>query len=466
MGTTGEGRAVVDLPLVFLYFSHVASISPIFAVLLKYRFFIYMKQSTLFTKTRKDAPKDEVSKNAELLIRAGYIHKEMAGVYSFLPLGLRVLNNINQIIREEMNAIGGQELSLTALQDKKLWETTGRWDDKAVPIWFKTTLQNGTELGLGMTHEEPITQIMTEYVSSYRDLPIYAYQFQTKFRNEARAKSGIMRGHEFMMKDMYSFSRDEAEHAAFYERARAAYVTIFKRLGIGEKTHPTFASGGMFSKFSEEFQTESEAGEDLIYFDPASGKAFNKEIIENAEIAEGILAEMKIARADLVEKKTIEVGNIFNLSTKFSEPLGLTYLNEKGEKKPVIMGCYGLGPSRVMGTIVEVLSDANGIVWPNSVAPFKVHLVALYDKEGKSGAVGVAAEKLYTDLLKLKVDVLFDDRDLRPGEKFADSDLIGIPLRVVVSEKNIAAGVIETKERATGKVSKITEQELLKFFHE
>ena len=423
-----------------------------------------MKQSTLFTKTRKDAPKDEVAKNAQLLIRAGYIHKEMAGVYSFLPLGLRVLNNINTIIREEMNAIGGQEVALTALQDKRVWEKTGRWDDAVVDVWFKTALKNGSELGLGVTHEEPLTQVMTEYVSSYRDLPIYAYQFQTKFRNETRAKSGIMRGREFLMKDLYSFSRTDAEHKEFYEKVRAAYVTIFQRLGIGEKTHVTFASGGMFSKFSEEFQTESEAGEDIIFVDPKSGKAFNKEILEDAKVAEGILAEMNISRGDLVEKKSIEVGNIFNLGTKFSEPLELTYSNEKGEKMPVIMGSYGLGPSRVMGTIVEVLSDANGIVWPTSVAPFKVHLVALYDKEGKAGKVATAADKLYADLLKMKVEVLYDDRDLRPGEKFADSDLIGIPLRIVVSEKNSLDGVVEVKERATGKVSKISEQELLKIF--
>ncbi len=423
-----------------------------------------MKQSTLFTKTRKDAPKDEIAKNAQLLIRAGYIHKEMAGVYSFLPLGLRVLNNINTVIREEMNAIGGQELSLTALQDKKTWEQTGRWDDAVVDVWFKTVLKNGSELGLGVTHEEPLTQIMSEYVSSYRDLPIYAYQFQTKFRNETRAKSGIMRGREFLMKDLYSFSKNDIEHKAFYEKVRAAYITIFKRLGIGDKTYVTFASGGMFSKFSEEFQTESDAGEDIIYVDLSSGKAFNKEILDDAAAAESMLAELKITRADLIEKKSIEVGNIFNLGTKFSEPLGLTYLNEKGEKMPVIMGSYGLGPSRVMGTIVEVLSDDKGIVWPESVAPFAVHLVALYDKDGQSGKVAAAANKLYEDLTHSNVEVLFDDRDLRPGEKFADSDLIGIPLRIVVSEKNLADGVVEIKERQSGKVSKITEDELLKLF--
>jgi prolyl-tRNA synthetase len=414
-----------------------------------------MRQSQLFTKTRKEAPKDEVSKNAQLLIRAGYIHKEMAGVYSFLPLGLRVLEKITGVIREEMNAIGGQEMSMTALQDSELWKKTDRWDDAKVDIWFKTTLKNGTEVGLGITHEEPLTQIMSEYVSSYRDLPIYAYQFQTKFRNETRAKSGIMRGREFLMKDLYSFSRDEKEHAAFYAKAREAYVKTFKRLGIGEKTHATFAAGGIFSKYSEEFQTESEAGEDLIYIDSKSGKAFNKEVLTDE-----VLAEMKVNRADLVEKKAIEVGNIFNLGTKFSEPLGLTYLNENGEKSPVIMGCYGLGPSRVMGTIVEVLSDANGIVWPKSVAPFAVHLVALHDKEGKKGTVGQAADELYSDLTNRGFEVLYDDRELRAGEKFADSDLIGIPLRIVVSEKNLAEGKLEIKHRASGKVEKISEAEL------
>jgi prolyl-tRNA synthetase len=418
-----------------------------------------MLQSKLFTKTRKEAPKDEVAKNAELLIRAGYIHKEMAGVYSFLPLGLRVLNKIEHVIREEMNAIGGQELSMTALQDKTLWEKTGRWDDAKVDNWFKTVLKNGSEVGLGITHEEPLTKIMTEYVSSYRDLPIYAYQFQTKFRNETRAKSGIMRGREFLMKDLYSFSRDEKEHAEFYAKARDAYMKIFKRLGLADRTHVTFASGGIFSTFSEEFQTESDAGEDIIYVDEKSGRALNKEVLSDET-----LAELGIDRAHLVEKKSIEVGNIFNLGTTFSDALGLTYITEKGETKPVVMGSYGMGPSRVMGTIVEVLSDENGIVWPAAVAPFAVHVVALYDKEGKSGMVASAADELYSDLTKRGIEVLYDDRDLRPGEKFADSDLIGIPIRIVVSEKNLAEGKLEIKHRATGKIEKISEADLEKVF--
>jgi prolyl-tRNA synthetase len=409
-----------------------------------------MKQSQLFTKTRKEAPKDEVSKNAELLIRAGYIHKEMAGVYAFLPLGLRVLNNIVQVIREEMNAIGGQEISLTALQDKNLWEKTDRWDDEKVDNWFKTKLKNGSEVGLGITHEEPLTQIMAEYVKSFRDLPIYAYQFQTKFRNETRAKSGIMRGREFLMKDLYSFSPDEKAHADFYNSAREAYKKIFNRLGIGEKTHVTFASGGIFSKYSEEFQTESEVGEDTIYIDTKSGKAINKEVLSDE-----VLADLGIDQKDLVEKKAIEAGNIFNLGTKFSDALGLTYLNDKGEKKPVVMGSYGIGPSRAMGIIAEVLSDENGLVWPKEIAPFRVHLISLGEKAKPE------AEKLYADLMKKGIEVLFDDRDARPGEKFADSDLIGIPTRVVMSEKTMAENVLEVKDRKSGEVKKISVEEFI-----
>ncbi len=397
-----------------------------------------MLQSHLFTKTRKEAPKDEVSKNAELLIRAGYIHKEMAGAYSFLPLGLRVIKNIQEIVRQEMNAVGGQEVNLTALQDKNLWEKTGRWDDKVVDNWFKTELKNGTEVGLGFSHEEPLTQILSEYVSSYRDLPVSIYQFQTKFRNELRAKSGIMRGREFSMKDMYSFSRTEEEHTKIYESIKGAYVNVFKRVGLGAVTYPTFASGGVFSKYSEEFQTVSEAGEDLIYIDEKKGIAVNKEVL-----VPDVLNELGIDQASLVEKKAIEVGNIFNLGTRFSEPLDLKFVDEKGEKQTVIMGCYGIGISRLMGTIVEALSDERGIVWPAAVAPFTIHLVRLGDSDG----VREKTDKLYKALSAKGISVLCDDRDLRPGEKFADSDLIGIPWRVVVSEKTVGE-TYEVKERA------------------
>jgi prolyl-tRNA synthetase len=263
-----------------------------------------------------------------------------------LPLGLRVMNNIVGIIREEMNQLGGQEVQLTALQEKSLWEKTGRWSDAVVDNWFKTKLKNDTEVGLGFTHEEPLTALLKGYVSSYRDVPKYVYQFQKKFRNESRAKSGIMRGREFLMKDLYSFSPDIESHNLFYEQAQRAYKTIFERVGLGDITYLTTASGGSFSKFSHEFQTVTDAGEDIIYIDEKAKTAVNKEILEDA--------------TGLTEKKAVEVGNIFTLGTRFSEPLELTYTDAEGNIKPVIMGCYGIGIERLMGTVAEVLSDAKG----------------------------------------------------------------------------------------------------------
>jgi len=406
-----------------------------------------MRQSQLFTKTRREAPKDEVAKNAQLLIRAGFINKEMAGVYSYLPLGLRVLNKIVGIIREEMDAIGGQEVSLTALQDKKNWEATNRWDDKVVDNWFKTAIKNGTELGLGFTHEEALTALMKDHIRSFRDLPVAAYQFQTKFRNEARAKSGIMRGREFLMKDLYSFCRDQKEQDAFYEKAKQAYVRVFDRLGLGAETYITFASGGSFSKYSHEFQTLTEAGEDIIYIHEKKKIAVNKEVLNDE-----VLKDLGIKKEELVEKKAVEVGNIFSLGTRFSEPLGLVYTNEEGKPAPVVMGSYGIGPGRVMGTIVEVHADEKGLVWPESVAPFQVHLIAIFDKAGK---VKVEAENLYKKLTDKGVEVLFDDRDTTAGEKFGDSDLIGIPKRIVVSEKTLSNNEVETKDRLTGGIEMV-----------
>lgn len=401
-----------------------------------------MRQSQLFTKTVKQAPKDEVAKNAELLIRAGFVHKEMAGVYSFLPLGLRVLNKIIAIIREEMNAVGGQEVLLSSLQEKGLWEKTDRWDDEKVDVWFKTMLKNGTELGLGSTHEEPMTRLLSQHINSYRDLPVLAYQFQTKFRNETRAKSGIMRVREFIMKDLYSCARSEEEHARIYADVRAAYIRIFERVGLGAHTYATFASGGIFSKYSEEFQTVSDAGEDLIYVDEASGQALNKEVLTDE-----VLADLGLDRSKLVEKKSIEVGNIFTLGTKFSEPLGLRFRDEKGEERPVLMGCYGIGPGRVMGTIVETLSDEQGMVWPEAVAPFQVHLISLGQDE--------QAETVYRELIGAGIEVLYDDRDLRAGEKFAESDLLGIPYRVIVGKRSVESGEAEVKLRKDGAVESV-----------
>jgi len=404
-----------------------------------------MKQSHLFTKTRREAPKDEVSKNAQLLIRAGYIHKEMAGAYDFLPLGLRVLNKIVGIIREEMLKIGGEEVYMTALQDRAKWEMTDRWDVKKVDIWFKTKLQNDTELGLGFTHEEPITSILKDHIRSYKDLPRAVFQFQNKFRNETRAKSGILRGREFLMKDLYSFNIDEKTHEEYYEAAKMAYKIIYDRLGIGGDTYVTFALGGTFSKYSHEFQTLCEAGEDVIYVDEAKKLAVKKEVLNDE-----VLKDLGLKREDLKERKAIEVGNIFNLGTKFSSALGLNYKDEKGESKPVIMGCYGIGPSRVMGTIAEVWSDEKGLVWPESVAPFGVHLIVLNSADSK---VKDAADLLYRSLTSKGVEVLYDDRDCSAGEKFGDADLIGIPWRYVISEKTLASDSVEVKDRKTGTVT-------------
>jgi len=398
-----------------------------------------MRQSHLFTKTRKEAPKDETAKNAKLLIRGGFIHKEMAGVYSYLPLGLRVLEKIVGVIREEMNAVGGQEISMTALQDKNVWDKTNRWSNEIVDVWFKTKLKSGSEVGLSFTHEEPLTALMKEYVQSYKDLPKYVYQFQTKFRNEERAKSGIMRTREFLMKDLYSFSKDAKEHEKFYESAKKAYEKIFARIGLGDKTFVTFASGGSFSKYSHEFQTITDAGEDLIYVDEKKKIAINKEVYTDE-----VIKDLGLNKKDIVEMKASEVGNIFSLGTKFSDAFDLKYVDEKGEKKPVIMGSYGIGPGRVMGTIVETLSDDKGIVWPKSVAPFAVHLIAISSENGNALK---EAEKIYEALTKADVEVLFDDRDIRAGEKFADADLIGIPLRMVVSDKTLEKGKVELKER-------------------
>ena len=413
-----------------------------------------MKQSALLTKTRKDIPKDEVSKNAILLTRAGYVNKEIAGVYSYLPLGLRVLNKINNIVREEMNAIGGQELFLTALQDSESWKATDRWDAQKVNIWFKTKLLNDTELGLAFTHEEPLTALMKSHIRSFRDLPVYPYQIQTKFRNEARAKSGIMRGREFLMKDLYSFSKDEKEHNAFYEKAKKAYKKVFERVGLGDITYITFASGGSFSKYSHEFQTVTPAGEDTIHVCEKCLVAVNNEVIKEQSVCP------ECGNKKLVEKYASEVGNIFTLGTKFSEPLGLFYTNEKGEKNPVFMGSYGIGPGRVMGTAVEVFSDDKGIIWPKSIAPFQVHLVEISENSGK---VKKSSEDLYKKLENAGIEVLYDDRDCRPGEKFADSDLLGIPLRIVISEKNLKDKVLEIKHRANGKVEMIKEENILTF---
>lgn len=398
-----------------------------------------MRFSKSFVKTLRSAPKDETARGAQYLSRAGYVHKELAGVYDYLPLGLRVLDNIKAIVREELNKIGCEEVLMSTLQKPEPWQKTDRWDIEKMDVWFRTELAAGGELGLAPTHEEPFTEMMKTYISSYKDLPVYAYQIQTKFRNELRAKSGIMRTREFIMKDLYSFSADIESHDEFYHQAEQAYKKIYERLGLGDDTFQTFASGGVFSKYSHEFQTIVGVGEDTIYFNQDKSVVLNEEVLNDE-----VLAELGVKREELQSAKAAEVGNIFTLKTKYSAPLGLEYMDKDGKKQPVIMGCYGIGISRVMGVIAEKFADDKGLVWPENVAPYKYQLIAIGEEGTK------AAEKFYA---KYANETLYDDRDLRPGEKFADAELMGMPYRVVISDKTLQDGKIEITDRRTGEVT-------------
>lgn len=411
-----------------------------------------MRLSQLFTKTSKTVPADETARNAQLLIQAGFIHKEMAGVYAYLPLGKMVLHNISQIVREEMNAIGGNEVWMTVLQPKDIWEKTDRWDDKKVDNWFKTKLANGTELGVGLTHEEPITDMLHDFATSYKDYPIYIYQIGTKFRNELRAKSGLMRGREFLMKDLYSFSRTQKEHDDFYEKAAEAYLKVYDRLGLGDITYRTYASGGIFSKFSDEFQTLSDIGEDTIYLHEGKRVGVNKEVYNDE-----VLEHLGLKKEELVEKRAVEVGNIFPLGSKYSDALDLYYTDEQGQQQSLIMGCYGIGVSRLMGLLAEHFADEKGLVWPEAVAPAKVYIARL----GDEAEVKKQADELYDRLTQSGTQVLYDDRDLRAGQKFADADLLGIPYRVVISDKTAASGVYEVKARTSDQSENLNAEDLL-----
>lgn len=414
-----------------------------------------MRQSQLFTKTRKTAPKDEVAKNAQLLIRAGYIHKEMAGVYAYLPLGLRVVENIKRIVREEMDRIGGSEIIMTTLQRKELWERTDRWDDEKVDVWFKSELKAGGEVGFGWSHEEPITDMMRNFIASYRDLPAFVYQFQTKLRNELRAKSGIMRGREFVMKDMYSYAASEDDHKKFYDATIEAYHRVFARAGLGDRTFLTFASGGAFTKFSHEFQTVSDVGEDTVYLHREKKLAINEEVLQD-----DVLESLGVKRDELEKVTSIEVGNIFSFGGMKSEQLDLHFKDESGESKAVILGSYGIGITRLMGAVAEIFADEKGLVWPKELAPFKVHLVSITNGNEQ---VVKEADRFYEQLNENGIEVLYDDRDLRAGEKFADSDLLGIPLRIVISEKTMSAGGAEVVERANGSSKLVPESGIIEY---
>ena len=418
-----------------------------------------MLQSQLFTKTIKETPKDEQSINAKLLIKAGFVDKLMAGVYSYLPLGLLVLKKIENIIRQEMNAIGGQEVLLPALHPKEVWQKTDRWK---YPEMFKIKNRVGKDFSLGWTHEEIITPLVKKFVKSYsKDLPVYVYQFQTKFRDELRAKSGLLRGVEFPMKDLYSFHRDEKDLDNYYEKVKKAYFTIFKRCGLEKQTFLTLASGGAFSKYSHEFQTVTPHGEDEIYFCPKCKIAVNKELIEQEH---NQCPECKSRNLEV--KKAIEVGNIFKLQDKFSRPFNFTIKNERGEEKTIVMGCYGIGLSRAMGAIVEVCHDDKGIIWPREVAPFQVHLIEIGPdaRKGRGSDRSVGAKKIYEDLIKAGIEVLYDDRnDKSVGEKFADADLIGIPLRIVISERTLSKNCVEMKKRDERAIKLIKSSQVEKY---
>lgn len=408
-----------------------------------------MRLTKNFMKTLKDAPSDEVAKNAQLLIRAGFVYKTMAGVYSYTPLGLRVLEKIKQIVREEMNDIDSQELIMSSLQNKEIWLETGRWSDEKVDVWFKSALQDGTEVGFGWTHEEPIVEMVRGYLKSYKDLPISVYQFQTKMRNELRAKSGIMRGREFLMKDMYSVHTSAGDLDDYYNKTIEAYKRCYDRLGIGSDTYVTFASGGAFTKFSHEFQTICEAGEDYIYLHREKNIAVNEEVIEEA------VKELGINRDELEKVKTAEVGNIFNFGTQKSEEMNLVFTGEDGRQHHAYLGSYGIGITRVMGVVVEKFADEKGIVWPKAIAPYQVYLVRI----GRDEAVA-HADALYEELKKAGVEVMYDDRNERPGAKFADAELMGIPTRVTVSDRLLADAKYEVTERATDTTELLTRDEL------
>ena len=408
-----------------------------------------MRLSKNFTRTIKQAPADEVARNAQLLIRAGYVHKTMAGVYSFLPLGLRVVENIKQIVREEMNKIDSQELVMSTLQRKETWQETGRWSDELVDVWFKSHLQDGTDVGFGWTHEEPIVDLLRNYLKSYKDLPISVYQFQNKLRNELRAKSGIMRGREFVMKDMYSVHASKEDLDKYYNAAIEAYKRCYDRFGIGDETYVTFASGGAFTKFSHEFQTICDAGEDYIYLHRGKNIAVNEEVLDEA------VKELGINRSELERVKTAEVGNIFNFGMQKSEEMRLVFTDAEGVEQYAYMGSYGIGITRVMGVIVEKFADDKGLVWPENIAPAKVYLVQIGSQSRAT------ADELYQKLQSAGIETIYDDRDERPGVKFADAELLGIPYRVTVSDRLLDDGKWEVSTRQTGEQRLLTTDELL-----
>jgi prolyl-tRNA synthetase len=412
-----------------------------------------MRYSKLFGKTRRDAPSDIESVNGKLLYRAGFIDQVGAGIYTWLPLGLRVLGRIQAIVREEMDALGCQELLMPALHPKEYWEATGRWG--SVDVLFRTTSQTGKEYALGASHEEIVTPLARAFTRSYRDLPFAVYQIQTKFRDELRPKGGVLRGREFGMKDAYSFHANPESLAEFYSRMAAAYQRVYERCGVAAIR--VRASGGFFTEnISDEFHVETPSGEDKLLCCTGCRTGFNAEVAPADQ-------RCPTCGQGLTATKGIEVGNTFDLGTKYSDACGLTFTDASGVQRPVIMGCYGLGTTRLVGAIVEASHDDRGIIWPVNVSPYAVHLVAIPGKSDTASEAAFAAAEVAVQRLEAAgVAVLYDDRqDASAGEKFADADLIGIPHRAVVSERSLAAGGIELKARAGGDPTIVTTDKLL-----
>lgn len=408
-----------------------------------------MKRTKYFLKTIREVPADSDSINATLLTRGGFVEKLMSGVYALLPPGLAVVKKIETIVRGEINKIGGQEILMNVLQPKELWQETGRWDE-ADEILYKLKDKHDKELALAPTHEEQVTSVLRHHTSSYKDFPLSLYQIQTKFRHEPRAKSGLLRGREFIMKDMYSFHLTDEDFNNYYDEAKKAYLKIFSRLGL--EARMVAASGGVFSKYSHEFQVITPVGEDTIFICDKCDFAVNKEIAE-------VSASDKCPECDgqIHKENSIEVGNIFPLKNKFSKSMNAKVTDKKGHEIELIMGCYGIGITRLLGTIVEISHDNKGIIWPESVAPFQVYLISL-QKDTET-------EKLYEKLIsKGNIHCLYDDRDVSAGEKFADADLIGCPYRIVVSEKSLTAGGYEVARRIGGESKIMTEEELVSNF--
>lgn len=414
-----------------------------------------MRQSKLFTKTRREAPKDEEAKNAQLLIRAGFVHKEMAGVYSYLPFGLRTLIKIENIVRAEMDAIGGQEIRMATLHPSEPWKQTGAWDK--VDVLFKLMSRTEKEYALGQSEEEIVTPIASMYAPSYKDLPLALYQIGQKYRDELRAKSGIMRGREFGMKDMYSFHTSQEDFDRFYQIVKEAYLRIYSAVGLVAKV--TEASGGAFSeKISYEFMVLTDAGEDTIFYCDTCDYCVNEEVA--GTLKEGSQCP-KCNDSALKKGVASEVGNVFDLGDRYPKALNFTYADADGNERHPIVGCYGLGTTRLMGVIVEALADEKGMVWPEAVAPFRVHLVSLVPNDA---TVVAYADALHEELAAAGIEALYDDRDARAGEKLADSDLIGIPTRIIVGKDTISSGKLEVVNRATGEVKLVTREELLASF--